>query len=131
MRSSSFIWKQAWRTADFHGNAILCRETFTKSRIVAVIALALVLPTLGVAVWLGVTALADMSQQSPIPSPVLTAPAFLEATAGESIFLPIALDGTDGVPAIAALLSQACHRGARCLTVDPLAIQDGSWNGTK
>jgi Bacterial SH3 domain len=72
---------------------------FTKSRIVSVI-FALVLPTLGVALYLGVTPLADMSQQSPfIPSPVLTAPAFLDATAGESIFLPIALDGTDGVPA--------------------------------
>ena len=44
--------------------------------------------------------------------------------------LPIALDGTDGVPPIAALLSPACHRGARCLRVELLAIQDGSWNGT-
>src|SRR5262249_1033641 len=79
-------------------------KRFTKSRIVAVISLALVLPTLGVAVWLGVTRLADMSQQSPIPSPVLTAPAFLEATAGESIFLPIALDGTDGVPAHSSIV---------------------------
>ena len=61
-------------------------KRFTKSRIVAVISLALVLPTLGVAVWPGVTPMADMSQQSPcIPSPVLTAPAFLETTAGENI----------------------------------------------
>ena len=89
-----------------HGDQQPCTGTpsssanrFTKSRIVSVI-LALVLPTLGVALYLGLTPLADMSQQSPfIPSPVLTAPAFLDATAGESIFLPIALDGTDGVPA--------------------------------
>ena len=79
-------------------------KRFTKSRIVAVLSLALVLPTLGMAVWLGVTPLADMSQQSPIPAPVLTAPAFLEATAGESIFLPIALDGTDGVPAHSSIV---------------------------
>src|SRR5262245_1715107 len=73
---------------------------FTKSQIVAAISIALVLSTLGIAVSLGVTLLADKSQQSLfIPSPVLTAPAFLEATAGENILLPIALDGTDGVPA--------------------------------
>ena len=34
-----------------------------------------------------------------IPPPVLSSPALLEATAGEQVTLPIALDGTDGVPA--------------------------------
>ena len=88
-------------------------KRFTKSRIVAVISLALVLPTLGVAGWLGVTPLADMSQQSPfIPSPVLTAPAFLEATAGESIFVPIALDGTDGVPAHSSIAVTGLPQGS-------------------
>src|SRR5262245_14184930 len=87
-------------------------KRFTKSRIAAVIGLALVLPTLGAAVWLGVTPLADMSQQSPIPSPVLTAPAFLEATAGESIFLPIALDGTDGVPAHSSIVITGLPEGS-------------------
>ena len=88
-------------------------KRFTKSRIVAVISLALVLPTLGVAVWLGVTPLADMSQQSPfIPSPVLTAPAFLEATAGENILLPIALDGTDGVPAHSSIAITGLPQGS-------------------
>ena len=86
---------------------------FTKSRIVAGISLALVLPTLGVAVWLGVTPLADMSQQSSfIPSPVLTAPAFLEATAGENILLPIALDGTDGVPAHSSIAITGLPQGS-------------------
>src|SRR5262249_5499215 len=28
MRSSSFVWKQSWRTAAFHENTILWRETF-------------------------------------------------------------------------------------------------------
>ena len=87
-------------------------KRFTKSRIAAVIGLALVLPTLGAAVWLGVTKLADMSQKSPIPSPVLTAPAFLEATAGESIFLPIALDGTDGVPAHSSIVITGLPQGS-------------------
>jgi hypothetical protein len=86
-------------------------KRFTKSRIVAVISLGLVLPTFGVAVWLGMTR-ADMSQQSPIPSPVLTAPAFIEATAGESIFLPIALDGTDGVPAHSSIAITGLPQGS-------------------
>jgi hypothetical protein len=86
---------------------------FKKSHIVAVISLALVLPTLGMAVSLGVTPLANMSQQSPfIPSPVLTAPAFLEATAGENILLPIALDGTDGVPAHSSIAITGLPRGS-------------------
>lgn len=34
-----------------------------------------------------------------IPPPVLSSPALLEATAGDHVSLPIALDGTDGVPA--------------------------------
>jgi hypothetical protein len=34
-----------------------------------------------------------------LPLPVLSAPAALEVTAGEDVALPIALDGTDGVPA--------------------------------
>ena len=88
-------------------------KRFTKSHIVALISLALVLPTLGVAVWLGVTPLANMSQQSPIiPSPVLTAPAFLEATAGENILLPIALDGTDGVPAHSSIAITGLPQGS-------------------
>ena len=88
-------------------------KRFTTSHIVAVISLALVLPTVGMAVWLGVTPLANMSQQSPfIPSPVLTAPAFLEATAGENILLPIALDGTDGVPAHSSIAIAGLPQGS-------------------
>jgi len=88
-------------------------KRYTKSRIVAVVSLALVLPTLGVAVWLGVTPMADMSQQSPfIPSPVLTTPALLEATAGENILLPIALDGTDGVPAHSSIAITGLPQGS-------------------
>ena len=86
-------------------------QRFRKSRIVALISLAFVLPSLvGVAVWLNVLQppLADMS----LPSPVLTAPAFLEATAGESILLPIALDGTDGVPADSTIAVTGLPQGS-------------------
>lgn len=75
-------------------------QRLRKSRIVAITTFAVALPV-GLAVWLSVVQpSADVSQKTQlIPSPVLTAPAFLEATAGDSISLPIALDGTDGVPA--------------------------------
>ena len=89
-------------------------QRFRKSRIVALISLALVL-LVGVAVWLSVlnSPLTYVSQQSQfIPSPVLTMPAFLEATAGESIFLPIALDGTDGVPAHSTLAVIGLPKGS-------------------
>jgi hypothetical protein len=91
-------------------------QRFGKSRIVALISLAVVLPSLvGVAVWLDIIQLplADVSRESQsIPSPVLTAPALLEATAGESLFLPIALDGTDGVPADSTITVTGLPQGA-------------------
>jgi Bacterial SH3 domain len=43
---------------------------------------------------------------------VLTAPAFLEATAGESILLPIALDGTDGIPADSTIVVAGLPQGS-------------------
>jgi hypothetical protein len=100
-------------------------KRFTKSRIVTIISLALVLPTLGVAVWLGVTPSADMSLQGAIPSPVLTAPAILEATAGESIFLPIALDGTDGVPTHSSIAITGLPQGSTLSSGRPLG--DTGW----
>jgi Bacterial SH3 domain len=70
-------------------------QRFRKSRLVAIISFAIALPSLvGVAVWLSV-----IPSPLAVSPPVLTAPAFLEATAGDSILLPIALDGTDGIPA--------------------------------
>lgn len=89
-------------------------QRFRKSRIVALISLALVLLA-GVAAWLSVnpSQMAYVSQQNQfIPSPVLTAPAFLEATAGESILLPIALDGTDGVPALSTIAITGLPQGS-------------------
>ena len=67
-----------------------------------------------------------MSQQSPfIPSPVLTAPAFLEATAGENILLSIALDGTDGVPAHSSIAITGLPQGSTLSKGRPLG--DTGW----
>ena len=67
-----------------------------------------------------------MSQQSPfIPSPVLTAPALLEATADESIFVPIALDGTDGVPAHSSIAVTGLPQGSTLSKGQPFG--DTGW----
>jgi Bacterial SH3 domain len=85
-------------------------QPLSKSRIVALISVALVLPSLvGVAFWLSVHS--PLAHQY-VPSPVLTAPAFLEATAGETILLPIALDGTDGVPAHSTIAITGLPQGS-------------------
>lgn len=47
-----------------------------------------------------------------VPSPVLTAPLLLEATEGEAINLPIALDGTDAVPPGSTLLVKGLPSGS-------------------
>jgi hypothetical protein len=51
--------------------------------------------------------------QSAIPPPVLSAPATLEATVGEEITFPIALDGTDGVPAGSIIVIKGLPQGSR------------------
>jgi Bacterial SH3 domain len=82
-------------------------QRVSKSRMISITSFALVLPSLvGVAGWLTLTQppQPDVAQNGhSIPAPVLTAPAFLEATAGQGIFLPVALDGTDGVPGGSAI----------------------------
>jgi len=77
--------------------------------LIGTLMLAILLPnlTLGAFLWLGVIRLPWSRAAAPSSSapalysatpPVLTAPARLEATAGEDVIFPIALDGTDGVP---------------------------------
>jgi hypothetical protein len=104
-------------------------KRFMKSHIVALISLALVLPSfVGVAVWLSVihSPLPHVSQESQfMTSPVLTAPAVLEATAGESIFLPIALDGTDGVPAHSTIAITGLPQGSTLSNGQPFG--DTAW----
>jgi hypothetical protein len=50
--------------------------------------------------------------QSAIPPPVLSAPATLEATEGEEVTFPIALDGTDGVPAGSIIVIKGLPQGS-------------------
>jgi hypothetical protein len=95
-------------------------QPLSKSRIVALISVALVLPGL-LGVWLSVhPPMAD------IPSPVLTAPAVLGATAGETILLPIALDGTDGVPAHSTIAITGLPRGSTLSDGRPYG--ETAWN---
>src|SRR6476661_1735542 len=51
--------------------------------------------------------------QSAVPSPVLSSPAMLEATAGGDIAFPIALDGTDGVPARSIIAIRGLPQGSK------------------
>ena len=121
-----------------HGDRQLSPETpssdakrFTKSRIVAVISLALVLPTLGVAVWLSVHHGRIFRTEPNLPSPVLTAPAFLKATARRECVLPISLDGTDGVPAHSSIAITGLPQGSTLSKGQPLAMGDRNWTETK
>jgi hypothetical protein len=95
-------------------------QPLSKSHIVALISIALVLPGL-VGVWLSVH-----SPMADIPSPVLTAPAVLEATAGETILLPIALDGTDGVPAHSTIAITGLPQGGTLSDGRPYG--ETAWN---
>lgn len=50
--------------------------------------------------------------QSAVPRPVLSASTALEATAGEDVAFPIALDGTDGVPARSVIAISGLPQGS-------------------
>ena len=86
-------------------------QPLSKSRMVALISVALVLPSLvSLAGWPSV--IHSPLAHRYIPSPVLTAPAVLEATAGETILLPIALDGTDKVLAHSTIAISGLPQGS-------------------
>ena len=95
--------------------------------LVAILILATLVPnlTLGAMLWLGAITppwsrtmmlspdeSSTPTDQSAIASVVLTAPAILEATAGEDVVLPIALDGTDGLPARSIVAISGLPRGS-------------------
>jgi Bacterial SH3 domain len=64
--------------------------------------------------------------QSAIPLPVLSAPTTLEATAGEDVAFPIALDGTDGVPARSIIVIKGLPQGSRLSNGHPHG--EAEWN---
>ncbi len=91
--------------------------------------------TLGIVLWLGLidppwsrqeTPPPPASAQAPPPAAVLTAPATLEATAGETIALPVALDGTDGVPARSVIAVAGLPSGSTLSDGRPYG--DTEWN---
>jgi hypothetical protein len=64
--------------------------------------------------------------QSANPPPVLSAPATLEATTGEDVTFPIALDGTDGVPAGSIIVIKGLPQGSRLSNGHPHG--EAEWN---
>jgi SH3 domain-containing protein len=64
--------------------------------------------------------------QSAVPSPVLSSPAMLDATAGGDITFPIALDGTDGVPARSIIAIRGLPQGSKLSS--GRAYDDTEWN---
>ena len=64
--------------------------------------------------------------QSAIPRPVLSAPTTLEATTGEDVAFPIALDGTDGVPARSVIAISGLPQGSTLSS--GRAYGEAEWN---
>jgi hypothetical protein len=64
--------------------------------------------------------------QSAVPSPVLSSPAMLEATAGGDITFPITLDGTDGVPARSIIAIRGLPQGSKLSSGRP--YDETEWN---
>ena len=93
--------------------------------------------TLGAIFWLGVINTpwsrpatpprsSVSAAQSAVPPPVLSAPAMLEATAGEDVFFPIALDGTDGVPARSIIAIKGLPQDSKLSSGRP--YDETEWN---
>jgi Bacterial SH3 domain len=64
--------------------------------------------------------------QSAVPSPVLSSPVMLEATAGGNIAFPITLDGTDGVPARSIIAIRGLPQGSKLSSGRP--YDETEWN---
>lgn len=91
--------------------------------------------TLAIVLWLGLidapwsrqeATTPPAAAQLSVPAAVLTAPATLEAAAGETIALPLALDGTDGVPARSIIALKGLPPGSTLSDGRPYG--DTEWN---
>ena len=67
-----------------------------------------------------------MAVQSAVAAPVLSAPATVEASVGEDITFPIAIDGTDGVPASSIIVIKGLPQGSTLSTGHPGG--ESEWN---
>jgi hypothetical protein len=91
--------------------------------------------TLGAIFWFGVIDTTPATHpsreslvpvQSAIPSPVLSSPPMLEATAGGDITFPITLDGTDGVSARSIIAIRGLPLGSKLSSGRP--YDETEWN---
>ena len=100
-------------------------------RLTAVLVVAALLPNLTLAAfWLraidmpwskqapAAEAGAPAPAQAALPPPVLSAPSTLQASAGEHVSFPIALDGTDAVPPSSVIVISGLPPGSRLSTGD-------------
>ena len=67
-----------------------------------------------------------IASPSAVPTPVLSSPPTLEASAAGNITLPIALDGTDGVPARSIIAIKGLPQGSKLSSGRP--YDDTEWN---
>jgi SH3 domain-containing protein len=67
-----------------------------------------------------------VAPSSAVPTPVLSSPPTLEASAGGDITLPIALDGTDGVPARSVIAIKGLPQGSKLSSGRP--YDETEWN---
>jgi hypothetical protein len=88
---------------------------------------------LGATFWFGAINAPSVKPETPaptiqiaIPPAVLTAPPTIEATAGEEIGFPIALDGSDGVPARSIIAISGLPHGASFSDGRPFG--EAEWN---
>jgi hypothetical protein len=107
--------------------------------LVAGLVLAALIPNLmlGAIFWLGavdipgsrfaaITANDKTVAPSAVPTPVLSSPPSLEASPGGEITLPIALDGTDGVPARSIIAIRGLPQGSKLSSGRP--YDETEWN---
>ena len=67
-----------------------------------------------------------VAPRSEVPTPVLSSLPTLEASAGRDISFPIALDGTDGVPAVSIIAIRGLPQGSKLSSGRP--YDETEWN---
>jgi hypothetical protein len=80
--------------------------------LIAVLVLIAMLPNLALGAIFFLWSAPNANPTPALPRAVLSAPTMLEATAGEDVNLPIALDGTDGVPARSIIAISGLPQGS-------------------